>query len=249
LPRYLEEVRTTVPFHEWDDFLLDMRNLNGHPWKQGQHVALIGKTGCGKTTLANAILPIRHNTVVIATKPVSPSLEKFGKENGYARIETWDPKANPATMPKRILWPPVSNFAHVPRQRYVIGMAFNDIYGVGKWCIYVDELRFITDTLKLNDAVELFLQQGRELGISFIGGMQRPKFVPLLVYSQSSHLFFWQEKDVNNLERISAINSVDSRFIARVVTQLEEHEFLYIHSPTGYMCRSMAPNPDGREAK
>jgi DNA helicase HerA-like ATPase len=110
-------------------------------------------------------------------------------------------------------------------------------------------LRFITDTLKLNDAVELFLQQGRELGISFIGGMQRPKFVPLLVYSQSSHLFFWQEKDVNNLERISAINSVDSRFIARVVTQLEEHEFLYIHSPTGYMCRSMAPNPDGREAK
>jgi hypothetical protein len=229
---------------EWDAFLTDMRNLNGHPWLQGQHVALIGKTGCGKTTLANALLPLRGNVVVIATKPKSKSLEKFGADNGYHRIESWDPKANPLEHPKRILWPPVSNFAHVTRQRYAIGMAFNDIYGVGKWCIYVDELRFITDTLKLNDAVELFLQQGRELGISFIGGMQRPKFVPLLVYSQSTHLFFWQEKDINNLERISAINSVDSHFIANVVTQLDEHEFLYIHSPTGYMARSMAPDPD-----
>lgn len=228
MPRYAEEVRTQVPYVEWNVFLLGMRNVNAHPWKQGQHVALIGKTGCGKTTLANALLPIRGNTVVIATKPVSKSLEKFGADNGYARIEKWDPKENPDLMPKRILWPPVSNFAHVSRQRYVIGMAFNDIYGVGNWCIYVDELRFITQTLKLNDAVELFLQQGRELGISFIAGMQRPKYVPLLVYSQSSHLFFWQEKDVNNLERISAINSVDSHFIANVVTALEEFEYLYI---------------------
>src|SRR3954471_8198790 len=111
VPRYATEARVSVPFLEWDEFLTDMRNMHGHPWLQGQHVALIGKTGCGKTTLANALLPLRGNTVVIATKPRSKSLEKFGRENGYERIEEWNAKANPIASPKRILWPPVSNFA------------------------------------------------------------------------------------------------------------------------------------------
>jgi ABC-type oligopeptide transport system ATPase subunit len=243
MPRYAEEMRTSVEYVEWEDFLDDMSTMEAHPWKRGQHVALIGKTGCGKTTLANALLPLRTYTVVIATKPKSESLDRFAKDNGYKIFQSW-PKEDATVSPKRVLWPPMKTLGDVGKQRFAVGTALNEIYGVGKWCIYADELRYLTETLQLGKAIELFLMQGRELGISFIGAMQRPKFVPLSVYSMSTHLFFWQEKDINNLERISAINSVDSHFIANVVTELGEHEFLYIHSPTGYMCRSMAPDPD-----
>lgn len=234
-----------VPYVEWEDFYQRMSMESEHTWRQGQHIGLIGKTGCGKTTVANALLPIREYVTVIATKPISASLDKFGRDNGYVKMKEWPKrgKDNAANSPRRILWPPARQFEDVPNQRRVVYDAFNDVYGVGGWCVYVDELRFITETLKLGSAVEIFLMQGRELGISFIGGMQRPKFVPLTVYSQSSHLFFWNEKDINNLERVSAINSVDSHFISGVVTNLPEHEFLYIYSPTGYMCRSKAPDP------
>lgn len=243
MPRFAPPEIESVPEVEWTQFYSDMGDMNAHPWKRGQHVALIGKTGCGKTTLANALLPLRYYTVVIATKPRSESLSRFAKDNKYIIYPEWPAKADPVQSPKRVLWPRMKTLGDVAWQRYVVGMALNDIYGTGKWCVYADELRYLTETLNLSKAVELFLMQGRELDISFIGGMQRPKFVPLSVYSMSSHLFFWQEKDINNLERISAINSVDSHFIANVVTQLREHEFLYIHSPTGFMCRSTAPDP------
>lgn len=238
---------------EWEQFIQDMGVLEGHPWKQGQHIALIGKTGCGKTTLANALLPMRKYVAVIATKPKSESLDKFAATNGYVKYQRWpgtfkEKKVTAQAYPRRILWPPSHTISQaLTSQRAIVGAAFNDIYGTGGWCIYVDELRFISETLGLKFAVELFVQQGRELGISFIGGMQRPKFVPLSIYANSSHFFFWQEKDVRNLETISAINSVDSFFIRNVMTQLPEHEFLYIHSPDGYMCRSMAPDPNGSQ--
>lgn len=238
-----------VPLLPWEDFLTGMQmDGSGRTWKQGEHVALIGKTGCGKTTLANAILPIRKYVTVVATKPKSPSLEKFMAENDYKRYKTWPKpgKDNPALSPRRVLWPPAPTLSAVGSQRQVIWDMMNDMYGTGGWCLYVDELRFITETMNLGKHIELFLMQGRELNISVVAGMQRPKFVPLTMYSQSRHLFFWAEKDVNNLERIGAINSIDSRFLAGVVTELPPHQFLYINSDTGYLCRSMAPDPNSR---
>lgn len=245
----------SVPELSWERFIYGMRmtgpiaiNQRDEPveitWRQGEHIALIGQTGCGKTTLAYELLPIRRFTTVLATKPKSASLTRFAKDNKYEVLKEWPIKGRQAG-PKRVLWPPMSNFNQVLKQRSIIHTAFNDIYGAGGWCIYADELRYITETLKLQFQVELFLQQGRELGISFVGGMQRPKFVPLAVYTNSTHLFFWREQDVNNLRRIGEINSIDPRFVSDVVTQLPEHEFLYINSRNGFMCRSIAPDPNG----
>lgn len=238
------DARETVPYVEWDDFYADLYYRDApHRWAQGEHVAFIGKTNCGKTTLAYYLLEMRQYVTILATKPKSPSLDRFAAAHGYRVFTEWPRNITPQAAPKRVIWPHIRQLNEVTNQRYHIGMTLNAVFTEYNWCIYADELRYVTQTLNLGAAVEIILMQGRELGLSFMGGMQRPKFVPLVIYSQSSHLFFWRELDINNLERISAINSVDSRFVARVVTQLADHEFLYVHTPTGYMARSMAPAP------
>lgn len=234
-----------VPFQEWAAFYAD-RYYAKRParWNQGEHIALIGKTNCGKTTVARALLPIRDYVTVLGTKPRSESLDRFAREDHYRIFREWPEKTPAEGSPKRLLWPIMRNLGDTANQRRQIGMAMNSIFTEYGWTLYSDELRYITETLGLSKAVEIFLMQGRELGISFVGAMQRPRFVPLTMYSQSTHLFFWRESDQRNLEVISAINSIDSYFVSSVITQLEDHEFLYIHSPTGYMVRSKAPNPN-----
>lgn len=246
-------IAAAAPELDWARFHAGLRmtgpvgaTMEGKPaeitWRQGEHVAFIGQTGCGKTTLAYQLLPIRKYVVVLATKPKSPSLSRFAKDASYDVIPEWPMKGKRAG-PRRILWPSTSNFSQVVKQREVIRTAFDDIYAAGGWAIYADELPFVTDTLKLRFQWEIFLMQGRELGVSVLGGMQRPKFVPLATYTNSTHLFFWRERDDNNLERISEINSIDPDLVAEIVTHLPDHQFLYVNSRNGYMCRSIAPNP------
>lgn len=235
----------TVPSVDWNDFREMLWN-GPQMWRQGEHVALIGHTGCGKSTLAlDGLLPMRKFVSILATKPYSPTLKQYIKANRYEQYEAWPDKVPALKSPRRAIWPDVRTVGRIANQRYQIGHAMERMYAEGRWCVYADELRYVSDDLNLSTLVELMLQQGRELGISFVGGMQRPKFVPLLVYSQSTHLFFWRERDWSNLERISAINMVDSRFTAEVITNLAPHEFLYINTrldpERGGMLRSILP--------
>lgn len=63
-------------------------------WRQSQHVALIGPTESGKSTLQNAILPKRKYVTIFATKPRDETLEAFARSSGYVRIEDWPPTKN-----------------------------------------------------------------------------------------------------------------------------------------------------------
>ena len=233
-----------VPSVEWDEFWELLWN-GDLMWRQGEHIAMIGPTGCGKSTLAMEMLKMRRYTTLLCTKPYSSTLSKYIKANKYQTFTEWPDKVPASRAPRRAIWPDVRTVGKIPRQRYAIGHAMEQIYTEGNWCVYADELRYIADNLNLKPIVELFLQQGRELGVSFVGGMQRPKFVPLVVYSQSTHLFFWRERDRRNLDTISAINSIDSFFTAQQITQLEPHEFLYINTRVdpeyGGMLRSRLP--------
>lgn len=240
----MQTMSGTVPFIEWDSFWGMLYN-GDQRWEQGEHIALIGSTGCGKSTLAMELLKLRRYTTLLCTKPYSPTLSKYIKANDYQTFREWPSKIPAARAPRRAIWPDVTRVGNIPQQRYAIGHAMEQIYTEGYWCVYADELRYVSDNLNLRPIVELFLQQGRELGVSFVGGMQRPKFVPLLVYSQSTHLFFWRERDMRNLETISAINSIDSRFTAQQIINLQPHEFLYVNTRIdpeyGGMMRSKLP--------
>lgn len=230
-----------VPFVEWDLFRAYF------PWEQGEHMAMIGPTGAGKTTLALELLPIRQFIAVIATKPKDSTLQRFGKEQNFKVMKTWKNKSAKRT-PRRIIWPDSQDIESDEAQRKVIKSALNQMFTQGSWTVFCDELYYLSNMLKLDKQVKAYLTQGRSIGLSFVCATQRPAWVPLEIYDQSTHLFFWRENDERNLARISGIAYHSSQQIREIVSRLALHEVLYINTRTGEMYRTMSPKP-GQEVK
>lgn len=212
-----------VPRVTWDEF------LSGFRWKQGEHVTLLGPTGQGKTTLALAILPRREYVIVFGTKAKDKTLDRLIKEDGFEKSLEYPP---PTWAKKVVLWPSTKSATYRLEQQRVFHQALSDIYTAGGWCVYLDELRYICDTLKLSTYVENLWQQGRSLGISVVGGNQRPRFVPLNAYDQATHLFVWNFNDKENAKRLSEIVGINEKEIAEVVRSLPKYDVLYINADT-----------------
>lgn len=233
-----------APVVDWDFFLTYVFD-----WRQDQHVGLIGPNGSGKSTLIYAILPLRQYTTFFATKPKDATLEQYAAKGGFTVLDQWPPikgrifkRPYTATeMPKRLLWPDASRIGSVARQQEVFQNAFEDIYHQGGWCTVWDEFWMMTTILKLEDQARIFLQQARSNDIAFVMGAQRPSRIPVEVYDQSTHLFFWRDNDELNLKRIGGIGWLASGPIRAFVANLERHQVLYINTRDGVMYRTRAP--------
>lgn len=233
-----------APVIEWDDFMSYVFD-----WKQGQHVGLIGPTESGKSTLQFGILPLRQYVAFFATKPADRVLEQFGKKAGYVKIPDWPPmvgrlKKHAATaeeMPKRLLWPDATTIHAIEHQRDVFSRAFADIYAQGGWCTVWDEFWMMTHILDMEDEARIMLQQARANDIAFVMGAQRPSRVPLEMFDQSTHLFFWRDNDERNLKTIGGVGYLASDPIRLFVANLDPHQVLYVHTRLGLMYRTTAP--------
>jgi hypothetical protein len=233
-----------APVLKWDDFL-----TYAFDWRQSQHVAMIGPTDSGKSTLTYNILPMRRYHTFFATKPRDRVLEQFAKKARFAKVETWPPKvgrlkkrpATPDEMPRRLLWPNAQHISSVNQQARVFRTAFNDVYSQGGWTVTFDELWMMTNILKLDDETRIFLQQARSNDISFVMGAQRPARIPLEVYDQSSHLFFFRDNDERNLKTMGGIGWLQAGPIRAFVAGLDPHQVLYISTRKGHMYRTTCP--------
>jgi len=229
-------VENGIEFMNWDEF------CDSFQWQQGEHVSLIGSTGCGKTTLAHHLLHMRDYVAVLATKPKDSSMVALCKE-GYRRSSIWP--AGPADIVKRVvLWPSIRDRGEKDNQRAVFAGALDDIYRQGAWCVYADELHYLAVSLGLGGVFADLWQQGRSIGISVVASMQRPSHVPLLAYTQASHIFFWRANDARDLKTIGGIGSIDSAKIRDVVSRLpgpanagwsleQAFAFLYVNVRSG----------------
>lgn len=241
------DVDRLAPQVNWDEFYEFFKN----DWRQGQHIAIIAPTDTGKTTLALWLLPLMKFVVVFATKPRDKTLDKLlDKKSKLAHIvgnftlfRSWK-KGNPKKTPKRLLWPEAKDLYAAGNQQREFQQALQQIYYDGGWSVYLDELWFMASVLKLEQEVRIYLQQSRSNYITLIVSSQRPSRIPLEVYDQSRHLFFGRDNDERNLSRISGISWISAGVIKYIVAHLRPHEFLYINTLTGFMCRIICPPLD-----
>lgn len=206
-------------------------------WKQGEHVALIGPTGSGKTTLGLNLLDKRDYVSIIGTKPTGgdETLSKFARQNGYQIVPRFPDYFDETQHSRLIVWPKYRTPEDKKLQRNVVGHALREMFIQRGWCIFVDEIWYLTNSLKLGGLAQELWTQGRSIGVSVVAGTQRPAHVPLMIYDQSTHLFFWRDNDYTNLKRIGGIGWLNNRAIMHMVARLPKHHALYINTRTGGM--------------
>lgn len=210
-------------------------------WRQGEHIALIGPTGSGKTALAADVVNIRSYAVVLAVKPHDDTLGSF---HGYKVIRKWPPEYG---QQKVILWVKPQSLSDVFVQRDRIIKAMEQIYKAGNWCTYFDELSYISEVLKLRTQVIVFLNQGRSNGISAIASTTRPRKVPTEMFNQCRFVIAFKYDDRDELRRIADIAGIDFRDMLYLNGQLERHkqgkrewsDFLCIGKGKVYIVRNL----------
>lgn len=226
LLRTEREPDSLTTFVPWDEFLAMECD-----WEQGEHVTICAPTGWGKTTLGLALLPKREYPLVLGTKPEDETLEAL-KAEGYRVVEKL-PLPPPEIYPRVIFWPSIDNVKHVPAQKAAMRDALMDVYHRGGYTVFIDELDYICNFLGLKPLVELLWRQGRSLGVSVVGGTQRPAFIPLLAYDQATHLFIGRDNDDVNVKRYSRIaggGKRGKRDVEEAIASLPRHHFLYLNA-------------------
>jgi hypothetical protein len=237
-----------APRMPWDKFIRKVF----HP-TPGQHAGVIGATGQGKTHLLRNIMPFWPYVAAFGTKNNDSTMDAIVEQDGYERFERWVP-VSAMDHPRRVIWPNIPRLREQQgKQKVIFEHAVDAIWAEGGrpksnpvgWAIAIDELWWFTNILLMQEDLKIIYLQGRSNGISILAATQRPYDVPLEMYSQSTHLFFFQDSDENNLRRIGAIRSQHNASIRLLVSSLEEHQVLYVNTRTGQMARTRAPAPKG----
>lgn len=187
----------------------------------GMHVALLGTTRGGKTTLATGgesqqgILKHWEDCLVIdstgdpgAISEYGKPLKKYGRIKGHMRLS-------------------VANSESASREK--IYSAITRAVSQGSIAIYADEIRQLADPgffnlKKLFEHLWLFTAKR---GVSVVGGTQAPRWVPSPLYDQSKAHFIFGMRDRRAMKRLAEISG-DVDTLETVIPNLQRYEFAYV---------------------
>ena len=195
-----------------------------HKWRQGQHVLLIGPTGSGKTIVAQDVEELRQHVVVIATKAKDESLERYKR---FSKMDHWPPQ----WYEKLILyWKRPRNLGDFKEQRAGIYQVMSDLYEIGGWTVYFDDLYYVSNTLGLKGAIQMFYTQVRSNNVSIMASIQRPAWVPLEAVSQSTYALVFSIRDERDIVRVAEGLSLAPKELKSAIGNLKQYEFLFLET-------------------
>lgn len=232
----LADIAVIAPRVPWDVFVREHFR-----WEQGQHVALIGPTGRGKTSALIEILQQRQYVAVLATKPRDKTMQ-YLISHGYDLYRKWE-NIPASRSPRRVIWPDATTIDSDEVQLRVFRDAYARIYREGGWTLVIDEGWWISEVLKLKKEMRMMWGQGRALGISHVVGTQRAAWIPTEMYDQSRWLLYWRENRRDELMKLAGFTSHDPALVRYIIANLEEFQVLCVNTLTGKMFRTRPPAP------
>lgn len=223
------------PFVAWPEFYADFARR----FEPGDHVTGVGATKSGKTTLLREIAYLRRYVAVAATKRRDSSLYEPLRDHGFQIVDAFVPE-EAEELPRQIVKPELAGVdaGAVADQARTFADMIYEIWDLGRWSMFADEVRYLTKNLKLGVPMETLWLQGRSLEASVICGTQRPVGIPLEAFSQAMHLFIFRTTDEKDLERCSEFVSGDKQIVKYTAARLPKFEVLYVERETGRMCRT-----------
>lgn len=216
-------------------------------YREGEHVSFLAPTGGGKTYLANQLLArtatADRPAVTLVMKPRDKTTRLFMKQNRYRRVQSWPPNPvgefwRPEKPPGYVVWPKHRFDPDIddPEHYRIFRTAILDCYKRGKRIVFADEVYSLVHELGLRRELITLWTKGRSMEAGLWGATQRPRDVPLHMYSQAEHLFLANDPDKSARDRFGEIGGVDPRLVADAVAQLPRYWWLYIRREDRVMC-------------
>ncbi len=234
------------PAVRWDLFLTGGRMSNGATWpgfhwEQGEHLTTIGPPGVGKTVLNRELLKRRDFVVVLGVKNRDSELYGPFERMGYKLERNFNPQPPEDADESLVLFVPRTE-KHGTEGRQVKARRFrqvlNDIYDVGFWTVYADDILYMADQLRLAPEFEELWILGRSEKVTVVASSQEPVNIPPMAYGFATHLFLFHNPDDKRAERMGELVGLNRRMVREVVLSLPPHEFLYVNKLTKGMVRS-----------
>lgn len=209
-----------VSFEEWKRYMQS-------EWEQGEHLALIGKTGSGKTTLSRDLCDIRSHAVVLAMKREDSTVQTF-KAHGYKIIKSWPPNRE---LDHVVYWlRPSSLFDQREVQRKTAEF-MESVFKAGGWCVNFDDTATLVD-LKLVRPLGRLLNQGRSSGLSIITVMTQATSLvanlPKETVKQVSHVVVFKTTNLDEIENNAKIAGISKQDMLSLNQSLDRHDFLSV---------------------
>jgi len=198
-------------------------------WQPGEHVAMVGPTGEGKTTAAVELLRPRRYALALDPKGGDNTLNRLG----WGRVE-WPPprrfwsdveEGRPA---RRIVGKVCQTTDDYPVLAGQLRRCLDDVFAAGRFTLYVDELEVLARFMKLSTRLELFLIAARNKGTSVMSSYQRPSWVPTSAANQTTWFGTFYTRDMDVLTRLGEMAGRPRRQMQGMVRGLGalEHSML-----------------------
>ncbi len=207
----------------YDAYLARMKR----EWKLSEHIGVIAPTGGGKTWIVRDLLTLKKHAVVVATKAKDKTLDLYVKEDGFKKYEDWPPYYQHTHI---MLWKKAKELGYFQEQRWLIYSMMNDLYKRGGYALYLDDLYYISETLRLKRPLQMMYTQVRSNGVSILASMQRPAWVPLEAVSQSTYLILFRIRSRVDIERAADGMGIDRKELIGAIAELGDFEFLLLEN-------------------
>jgi len=211
----------------------------GDVWEPGQHVALIGPTGQGKSTFAVNILKLRKWVIALDAKGGDDTLAA----SGFKPIKAWPPPSKirdeiAEGKPARLIMTGTTRTRRdMAKLVHLMQEAIEGARAEGGWTVYCDEFQILADRrmFGLDVPVEQMLISARSAGSSVVTSFQAPAWVPKAGTRQASFVVMLKTQDVNMIKTVSEAVGRDWHELKDALGEVPKYHVLVIpqdiHAP------------------
>ncbi len=201
-------------------------------WEQGEHIAVCGQTGVGKTTVMCFALDARLFVAAITLKPEDETLDLY-KQRGYNFVDHVRdiPHKRPLPIPYRVVITIEQHSLIDTKQQALETLhTLDKLYQEKNWCIYLDDANTLVNLPETKHVVVPLLNTGRSSGLSIVCAMTQPKSIfriPSEISKQCKHLMLFRTMHTDEIKAYADIAGLHWKEMQAIQQRLYSHDFLY----------------------